>query len=129
MSRLEHINITVPDPKATAQMLIDLFEWNIRWEGEAMNGLGYSIHVGNVADYLALYSGSGDLNSMAEGANYTTSGALNHIGVVVEDLDATEEKVKALGFEPHSHQDYEPGRRFYFHDQDGIEIEVVCYDD
>jgi catechol 2,3-dioxygenase-like lactoylglutathione lyase family enzyme len=52
---------------------------------------------------------------------------LNHVGVVVEDLDATEAKVRAAGFAPHSHADYEPGRRFYFHDRDGIEFEVVSY--
>lgn len=46
---------------------------------------------------------------------------------VVDDLDATEKKVAAAGFEPHSHADYEPGRHFYFHDDDGIEFEVVSY--
>ncbi len=31
------------------------------------------------------------------------------------------------GSQTHSHADYEPGRRFYFHDEDGIEFEVVSY--
>ena len=44
-----------------------------------------------------------------------------------DDLDAADERVRAAGFEPHSHADYEPGRRFYFHDADGIEWEVVSY--
>ena len=57
-----------------------------------------------------------------------TIGGMNHLGVVVSDLDATEEKVKALGLETHSHADYEPGRRFYFNDHDGTEWEVVSYD-
>ncbi|GAA6200903.1 hypothetical protein NBRC116599_21280 [Aquicoccus sp. SU-CL01552] len=56
-------------------------------------------------------------------------GGLNHVGVVVEDLDATEARVKAAGFVPHNYGDYEPGRRFYFRDSDGIEFEVVHYDD
>jgi predicted enzyme related to lactoylglutathione lyase len=47
--------------------------------------------------------------------------------VVVDDLDAVEAKVNAMGFTAHSHADYAPGRRFYFHDMDGIEIEVVSY--
>lgn len=129
MSRLEHVNITVPDPKATAQTLIDLFGWHVRWEGSSMNGAGYTVHVGTDDDYLALYSGSGDLKARHEDDSYTVKGGLNHIGVVVDDLVATEAKVKALGFKPHSHYDYEPGRRFYFYDRDGIEIEVVCYND
>lgn len=27
---LEHLNVTVPDPKATAQMLVEIFDWHIR---------------------------------------------------------------------------------------------------
>jgi catechol 2,3-dioxygenase-like lactoylglutathione lyase family enzyme len=52
---------------------------------------------------------------------------LNHIGVQVDDLDATEARVIAAGLLPFSHADYEPGRRFYFLDPDGIEYEVVSY--
>jgi hypothetical protein len=52
---------------------------------------------------------------------------LNHIGILVEDLDEVEKKVKASGFIPHNHDDYEPGRRFYFDLEDCVEIEVVSY--
>ena len=47
---------------------------------------------------------------------------LNHVGLLVDDLDAAEEVVRAHGFEPWGHDDYEPGRRFYFFDWDGIEF-------
>ena len=60
--------------------------------------------------------------------DYKTVGAMNHIGVVVEDLDAVEARVLDAGFQTTNHGDYEPGRRFYFHDQDEIEFEVVSYD-
>jgi len=46
---------------------------------------------------------------------------------VVDDLDSVEDRVKAAGFTTGNHGDYEPGRRFYFHDADGIEFEVVSY--
>ena len=52
----------------------------------------------------------------------------NHIAVTVDDIDAMEAKVAAAGYEPRAHGDYEPGRRFYFYDHDGIEFEVVQYD-
>ena len=52
---------------------------------------------------------------------------LNHIGVTVEDLDKAETRIKAAGYATYSHGDYEPGRRFYFDDQDGVEYEVVSY--
>jgi len=42
-------------------------------------------------------------------------------------LEAVEARVKAEGFVPHNHADYEPGRRFYFDGPDGIEYEVVSY--
>ena len=48
------------------------------------------------------------------GDSYTTRGGLNHLGITVDDLDATEARVTAAGFVPRSHADYEPGRRFYF---------------
>ena len=52
---------------------------------------------------------------------------LNHVGVVVDDLEATEQAVIAAGLEPFNHGNYEPGRRFYFLDGDGVEYEVVSY--
>ena len=38
-----------------------------------------------------------------------------------------EARVSAAGLIPFNHGDYEPGRRFYFLDPDGIEYEVVSY--
>ena len=127
MSFLEHVNVTVSDPKATAAMLIELFDWHVRWEGESMDGKGYTVHVGTEDSYVAVYTGPGEPLRAKEDASYVTRGGLNHIGVVVNDLDAVEAKVRAMGLTPGAHQDYEPGRRFYFNDPDGIEIEVVCY--
>ena len=43
------------------------------------------------------------------------------------DLDAVEARVKQAGFTPGNHADYEPGRRFYFTEGNGVEIEVVRY--
>lgn len=121
---LEHVNIAVPDPQATAKILCDLFGWRIRWEGAAM-GDGWSIHVGTDDDYLALYCPGG--KALEKPERYVRQGGLNHIGVVVPDLDAAEDKVRAAGFHPHEHADYEPGRRFYFDGPDGVEFEVVSY--
>lgn len=120
---LEHVNFTVSDPAATAKMLCDLFGWSVRWQGPAIDG-GVSYHVGGKTSYVAIYSRGG---ADTHGNSYTTPGAMNHLGVVVDDLDAVEERVKAAGFTPHLHADYEPGRRFYFYAHDDVEIEVVSY--
>lgn len=121
---LEHSNFTVPDPDQTAAWMCEVFGWTIRWSGAAIGG-GRSVHVGTDTHYLALYRPKRTPDRID--SSYDVIGGLNHIGLVVEDLDAAEARVKAAGFETHSHADYEPGRRFYFHDHDGIEYELVSY--
>lgn len=121
---LEHVNITVPDPRASAAILCDLFGWHIRWEGPALND-GFTVHVGDDDSYLALYAPAYQLAPEPE--RYTKVAGLNHVGVVVEDLAGTEARVKAAGYTPFNHADYEPGERFYFNGPDGIEFEVVHY--
>jgi len=120
---LEHTNYTVSDPQATAAWMIKLFGWHIRWQGDT--SMGHTVHVGTQDRYLALYS-PGQAKPKTQD-NYTHVAGLNHLAVTVEDLPAMEDAVRAHGFPPHSHADYEPGKRFYFHDQDGIEYEVVSY--
>lgn len=121
---LEHVNITVPDPQASATVLCGLFGWHIRWEGEAKEN-GYTVHVGDDESYLAFYKPNETLAPM--GNTYAQTAGLNHVGVVVDDIKAVEAKVEAAGYTPHSHGDYEPGVRFYFDGPDGIEFEVVNY--
>lgn len=122
--RLEHVNVTVSDPKEMAGILQDLFGWKIRWEGTAMNN-GYTVHVGDDETYLALYSPNKALTKNDN--SYGLLSGLNHIGVVVSNLKATENRVINAGYKPHSHADYEPGERFYFDGPEGIEFEVVSY--
>ena len=35
---LEHVNVTVADADQTAALLVDLFDWQIRWSGPARDG-------------------------------------------------------------------------------------------
>jgi catechol 2,3-dioxygenase-like lactoylglutathione lyase family enzyme len=123
-ARIEHVNITVADPMATAETLKKLFGWKIRWQGPAIDN-GFTVHVGSDTHYLALYSPAASLTGQAE--RYVKRGSLNHVGLVVSDIDAAETAVRAAGYEPHSHADYEPGRRFYFDGDDGVEYELVSY--
>lgn len=121
---LEHVNITVTNPEAAAKILCRLFDWHIRWQGDSKDG-GHTVHVGSDSSYLALYS-KGDTHSQ-ENSTYETPGALNHVAIVVDDLDETEMRIRKAGFDTHSHADYDPGKRFYFHFSDGIEFEIVSY--
>jgi catechol 2,3-dioxygenase-like lactoylglutathione lyase family enzyme len=121
--RIEHVNITVADPDRTSDLMKALFDWQVRWRGPAQDG-GYTVHVGSSDHYVALHA-TGNTASTAEVFN--KGRPLNHIGVEVDDLDATEARVIAAGLRPFSHADYEPGRRFYFLEPGGIEFEVVSY--
>jgi catechol 2,3-dioxygenase-like lactoylglutathione lyase family enzyme len=121
--RIEHVNVTVSDPERAARLMEKLFGWHVRWHGAARNG-GHTIHVGSDDHYVALYTGRGVAYTAED---FTKGRPLNHIGVQVDDLDAIEAKVVAAGLRPFGHDDYDPGRRFYFLDPDGIEYEVVSY--
>ena len=122
-ARLEHVNVTVGDADRAAALLRRLFGWHIRWSGPAASG-GRTVHVGTADQYLALYSSPG-----GDGAPlaWPKGEPLNHIAVVVDDLDAVEARVAEAGLTPFAHGDYAPGRRFYFLDEDRIEFEVVSY--
>ena len=120
--QIEHANLTVTDPERSADLFAKLLGWHERWRGPSQLG-GRTIHVGSDATYLALYTKDG-----AQGG-YSKGVPLNHVGFQVDDLDAAEQVVKDAGLEPWGHDDYEPGRRFYFYDWDGIEFEVVSYAD
>jgi len=120
---IEHVNITVRDPERSAKLMHDLFGWHIRWQGPSLNG-GRTIHVGDDRFYLALYTSQG---AETPDDAFRKGRPLNHVGIVVDDLDDAERRVVAAGLEAFNHGDYEPGRRFYFFDYDGTEFELVSY--
>jgi len=121
---IEHVNLTVSNARRSADFYEKLFDWRTRWEGPAIHD-GYSIHVGDETSYLALYQRSGPERGAWK--QDTGEASLNHVGIVVDDLDSLEKRLHTAGIKTFNHADYEPGRRFYFYDLDGIEIEIVAY--
>ncbi|MEM7099343.1 MAG: VOC family protein [Pseudomonadota bacterium] len=122
---IEHVNVTVTHPEATAAMLCKIFGWQVRWHGPSQMG-GETYHVGTDNQYLAVYTYDHEPETAAN-SSARTRGGLNHVGVQVADLDEVAERVKSAGYNPYSFGDYEPGKRFYFRDTDDIEYEVVSY--
>ena len=119
---IEHVNITVTDPERSMKLFEDLLGWKERWRGPSLLG-GRTIHVGDEANYLAIYTRDGAQGGYAKGV------PLNHVGLQVDDLAAAEEVVLAHGLKTFNHSDYDPGpSSFYFFDWDGIEFEVVSYE-
>ena len=124
MATLEHVNLTVGNPQATAKMLCRLFDWEVRWEGEAMDS-GYTLHVGDAHSYLAVYA-TGQPEQLDVTNSHRKTG-LNHIGIEVSDIRACEAGVIEAGYTTFNHASYHPGERFYFLDQDNIEFEIISY--
>ena len=121
--RIEHVNLTVSDADRAAGLMETVFGWKVRWQGPGRDG-GRTIHVGSDNHYVALWS---DRSAQYTPEDFAKGRPLNHVGLEVDDLEATEARVVEAGLTPFSHGDYEPGRRFYFLDHDGIEYEVVSY--
>ena len=123
IGKIEHANLSVTDPNRSAKLFADLMGWEERWRGESAMG-GNTIHVGepgNGATYIAFYTSDHVSGDFSKGQ------PLNHVGLVVDNLPAAESVVSRHGLKPFGHDDYEPGKRFYFFDWDGIEFEVVSY--
>ena len=120
---LEHVNLTVSDVNRTADFYSDLLGFKVRWRGKTTSGQA-AAHVGTDRFYLALFQ------AKSKGRAHSDYGevGMNHFGFVVDDLDATRERLVAAGVTPHLEADYEPGRRLYFMDPDGIEVELVEYE-
>ena len=124
---IEHANLTVTNPERSAELFKQLLGWEERWRGQSALG-GDTVHVGqpgNGANYVALYTNA-DVRADKD-RRYAKGQPLNHIGLLVDDLTAAERVVAAAGLTPFGHDDYDPGRRFYFFDWDGIEFEIVSY--
>lgn len=120
---LEHVNLTVSDLDRSVDFYGHLFGFEVRWRGSTSDGKP-AAHVGNGQHYLALFEGRSQTRASAD---YLRTG-LNHFGFVIDDLEVMRKRLATLGIEPHHEASYEPGRRLYFFDPDGIEVELVEYD-
>ena len=119
---IEHVNLTVSDLDRSIAFYSDLLDLHVRWKGP-IDGERLGAHVGDDSFYLALFQATegGDVER-----NYLKPG-VNHFGFVVDDLDEARRRVESLGASIHLEADYEPGRRIYFFDPDGHEVELVQY--
>jgi len=126
-AQVEHLNLTVKDPAKIAQHLTRIFDWEIRWSGPSKD-TGTTIHVGtpdNAGTYVALYTH--DSLSHSQPRDHLEPANLNHIGIVVDNLESIERRVLSQGFKTHNHADYAHGRRFYFDISEELEVEVISY--
>lgn len=124
--RLEHVNLTVSDVDRSVRFYCTLLEMKVRWTGLTSAGRP-AAHIGDDRTYLSLFQSAAASGVNRAPEDYESVG-LNHFGYVVDDLDEAKDRLKALGITPKSVQNYDPGRRFYFYDPDGIEVELIEYE-
>ncbi|MCZ6676408.1 MAG: VOC family protein [Candidatus Poribacteria bacterium] len=125
---MEHANITVENLDEAIRFFTTAFpHFKVRGQGESDQG-GWKkrwLHLGTDETYVALE----EVSLEPEGTRrpYRDPG-INHVGFVVDDVDAVIERLgeagykTGIGVEPHPHR-----KRAYFHDRDGNEYEFVEY--
>jgi len=122
---VEHMQLLVSDLAITEKFYTTVFpDWSVRGRGREVGGSKkYAwIHVGDQDTYLSFrtsYEGQTEEQARAERVS-------NHMGIVVEDIEAVISRLKHIGSEviqsKHPHR-----ARVYTRDPDGYEIEIVQY--
>ena len=121
---VEHAQLLVDDLDVTEAFYLAVFpDWRVRARGREIGLRPYSwIHVGTTDSYLAFrmaYEGRTETRARVE----TLS---NHIGIVVEDIPATIERLRSRGVD-YTVNDHPYRVRVYTRDPDGYELELVQY--
>ena len=120
---LEHVNFTVSDLDRSVDFYTHLLGIRVRWKGKLDDGRPVA-HIGDDRQYIALFQAVSPGHAEID----MTEVGLNHFGFVVENLEKMKSRLVELGVSPSEEQNYGPGRRIYFFDSDGIEVELVEYD-
>lgn len=124
---LEHANITVPDIDAAITFLQVIEPRLVVRHDETPEG-GYRwAHIGKEDCYIALQEPHLGSEPQSNRRPYKDFG-VNHIGWVVDDIDAVIDRLEANGYGkgvPGESSRYR--KRAYYHDSAGFEWEIVTY--
>lgn len=127
MSRLEHLNMTVPDIDAAIRFIkLAAPDFTIRIDSTAEQGYRW-VHIGDGESYLALQAthvGSKPLPARETYVNY----GINHAGLIIDDAFSVEAALQAAGYRQNGPMLRDTHRlRLYFYDEAGFEWELVEY--
>lgn len=125
---LEHVNLTVSRLDRSLDFYREAFGFEVRWSGKCLidSEPRPAAHIGAPGEpfYLSLFEGHA-----GRAPNDYAPPGINHFGFVVPDLDAATRRARSAGAKVVAGLEYEPGRRAYVFDPDGVEIELVEYGD
>ena len=127
MTRIEHLNITVPDIDEAIKFLkIVAPDFVIRKDDKSLDNYRW-VHIGNDSCYIALqeaHLGDAAKKQLPSYKNY----GINHIALVVLNLKEIEYKLLENGYQKGIETPIEKYRkRRYFYDHAGFEWELVEY--
>jgi catechol 2,3-dioxygenase-like lactoylglutathione lyase family enzyme len=119
--RLDHINMSVRDLEASAAFYAALFGLEVKKEGDS-NGARWCIIGAPDRFYLSL-------NEVVRPEGFKAEGQrINHVGYVVDDIDQTVDRIRALGLRLEFGDktvDWPRSRSAYVTDPDGVLIEIT----
>ena len=126
-SYLEHVNITVIDVDEAIRFLQTAMpDWKVRADvSSEVSNCRRWVHLGTDTTYIAIE----DRGATEKGGHepYVDPG-INHLGFVVNDIDAVSKRLTDAGYEEGLSSPDNPNRkRIYFYDADGNEYEFVEY--
>ncbi len=126
-TKIEHVNITVPDIDAAVSFLnIVAPDFKIRKDGKPLNDKRW-LHIGNNEHYFALQEAHIGATPKKQNQTYINYGC-NHIGLVVNNIDEIETKLIKAGYNKGIDTPKETFRkRIYYYDKAGFEWELVEY--
>ncbi|ELM6650732.1 TPA: VOC family protein [Vibrio parahaemolyticus] len=126
MTRIEHLNITVPDiDAALAFLAIVAPDFKVRKDVKSPDRHRWT-HVGNKQSYFALQEPHLDSLSPKDFQKTYKNYGVNHIGLVVNDLEVIENRLIEQGYRRGILAPEETFRkRAYFFDKAGFEWELT----
>lgn len=127
ITRIEHLNITVPDIDAAILFLkIVAPDFEVRKDERPSDSYRW-VHIGNDDYYIALQEAHLDADPKNRLQAYTNYG-VNHVAVVVTDIKEIEQRLLPGGYHKGINTPQEKYRkRAYYYDSAGLEWELVEY--
>jgi catechol 2,3-dioxygenase-like lactoylglutathione lyase family enzyme len=127
ITKIEHVNITVPDIDAAVSFLhIVAPDFIIMKDEKPLNDKRW-MHIGNKEFYFALQESHVGTTPKKANQTYINYG-FNHIGLVVNNINDIEKQLRKAGYHKGIDTPKESFRkRIYYYDNAGFEWELIEY--
>lgn len=127
MTRIEHVNITVPDIDAAISFLkVVAPDFEVRKDSQPSDSYRW-VHIGNDEYYIALQEAHLDATPQKRLQPYRNYG-INHLAIIVSNIEEIEANLIDGGYQRGIEAPIEKYRkRLYYFDKGGLEWELIEY--